>query len=100
MLTAVHSAIAARDLLEPAARDWVRRAPRRDTDEQAHLSGPTIPDFVSRIRNISASGMLVDMLHPLAPGDVVLAAFGGRAAVMCRVARVKGNTAGLKFVAA
>jgi len=82
----------------PPQRPWIDRAERREVFEHARLSGPTIPPFTSRIRNISASGMLVDMLHPLAPGDIVTAAMAGRGEVMCRVVRTKGDTAGLKFV--
>jgi len=93
------TAPAAPDLVAaPVQRAWTPRAERREVFDHARLSGPTIPSFVSRIRNISASGMLVDMLHPLAPGDIVTAAMTGRGDVMCRVVRTKGDTAGLKFI--
>ena len=77
---------------------WIERAPRRESTDLARLSGPTVAPFVSRIRNISASGMLVDMIHPLSIGDILTAVMPGGRETLCRVVRTKDGRAGLKFV--
>ncbi len=80
-----------------SVRPLVPRATREDAHCHAYFTGPTVAKFRSRIRNISASGMLIDCHAPLHRGDVLIAQLPGVGDTLCSVARLRNGAAGMRF---
>ncbi|RVT39459.1 PilZ domain-containing protein [Sphingobium algorifonticola] len=80
-----------------SVRSLIPRASREAAHCHAYFSGPTVPEFRSRIRNISASGMLIDCHAPLHRGDVLIALLPGIGETLCSVARLRNGVAGVRF---
>ncbi len=76
----------------------VPRADRIPSEYVSEISGPTVPLFRSRIRNISSSGMLFDYAGPISIGDVVSAHLPGNGQVMATVVRKRDGKVGAKFL--
>lgn len=77
---------------------WVSRAERRDSSLVVSFSGPTTPGFSGRVRNVSTSGMLIEAPQQVSVGDVLTAHMPGRGDTLCRVVRVTGRGAGVRFL--
>ena len=84
--------------MEQMRRQWVERAERRTSSISVDVSGPTTPSFSARVRNISASGMLVETPHDLRIGDVLTVRMPAAGEVLCAVVRSRSGTAGLRFI--
>lgn len=77
---------------------WIDRADRHASSAVADVTGPTIASFRARIRNVSASGMLIETPHALTIGDVLNVRTPKAGAVLCVVIRNRPGAAGLRFV--
>jgi hypothetical protein len=53
--------------------------------------------FSCRVRNVSATGMMIECAHSLNVGDVVVATLRNIGDVSCTVARIRSGLAGLRF---
>lgn len=80
-------------------RTFVERAPREALQCTAEIAGPTITSFMTRVWNISMSGMLIDHNDQVSVGDVITARLPGNGLVFGQVVRVKQANAGVKFLA-
>jgi hypothetical protein len=76
----------------------VARAERMPSHYVSAITGPTVPPFRSRIRNISTSGMLIDGPAQISIGDVISASIPGNGDVLGTIVRKKDGTAGVKFI--
>ena len=77
---------------------FVPHAPRRPDGLLADMSGPTVAPFRARVRDIFATGMLIETAVDVRVGDVMTAKLPGRRATLCTVVRTRAETAGLRFV--
>lgn len=79
-------------------RAMIPRAPRQAVDFRVEIAGPTVNTFTTKVRNLSASGMLLHDAGGLRIGDVVSATLPDERVVVCAVVRLrKGGGAGLRF---
>lgn len=81
-------------------KTFIERAPRQNLSCMAEISGPTVPTFQSRVRNISNSGMLIDHYGHVSVGDVVISKLPGAEDLVGTIVRVRDGTAGIRFLSA
>ena len=78
-------------------RPLVPRADRHAVGFDVAVEGPTTHAYRTPVRNVSASGMLLKDAASLQVGDVVTAHLPKLGVVTCRVVRLRGGEAGVKF---
>ncbi|WP_145958997.1 PilZ domain-containing protein [Sphingobium sp. SCG-1] len=88
------------DALALKPKTFIERAPRQNLSCTAEISGPTVPTFQSRVRNISSSGMLIDHYGHVSVGDVVISKLPGADDMVGTIVRVRDGTAGVRFLSA
>lgn len=81
------------------SKTFIERAPRQNLSCTAEISGPTVPTFQSRVRNISSSGMLIDHFGHVSVGDVIISKLPGAEDLVGTIVRVRDGTAGVRFLA-
>jgi hypothetical protein len=77
--------------------DHPDRSPRESVLLQTEIALPGQANFTCRVRNISATGMMIECANNLRVGDTVTATLRGIGNVECSVARVRSGLAGLHF---
>lgn len=73
------------------------RAPRESVFLLAEVRREGEPAFTCRVRNVSASGMMIECPHELEVGETLVATLRGIGNVACTVARIRPPLAGLRF---
>lgn len=81
----------------PTARPLTPRAERHLVAFDVDVEGPTTPAYRTPVRNVSASGMLLKDAGALQVGDVLSARLPSLGPIVCRVVRLRGGEAGVKF---
>lgn len=73
------------------------RAPRVHFFLKSEITPADGPAFTARVRNLSAGGMMIEVLDPLQPGQRLTAQLRGIGAVDGQVAWVRAGRAGIAF---